>query len=509
MSIRKRPNQIGFLGISAILLAVFFSQLIPSTTHANSGPTSRTTTPKVTIDIGETLALSATDVNIVITPHPAGPVFATGTSDISILTNAFGYILQMSAIDSTLEGDDSSISSIVSSQTGTEMLSDTSLASSWGYTKAAVSNVQGNSNDLSRSFSPIPTTTVTLSDLDRNNDSYTGSENIAIGYGVKAAPTLPYGTYTRTVTFTAVTTMPIRRSIFDITNMQDFALYPDTCANTPTPANTATEAITNLSGYELGQTGIDKVPTAVLVDTREDGINSYTVRKLADGNCWMTENLRLGSSLSAIRLTASDTDFNSDYRKANGMTLSAAQTSGNTAWGQNPYDRIDSQKHLFYNSNTMQDNSGVTQIIGGYYSWYTAVAYSGPHYDAGTGEPGEPALSDITTRTVFLDSICPKGWRLPGTSEDKSFNALLATYGIYNGNSAPIKFKSAPLHFIISGSYAYAGGVNKVGTEGIWWLNTSGGTTAKAYRLIAGDASMLSDGTGNRGNGCSVRCVAR
>ncbi|MBQ3306069.1 hypothetical protein IJH02_01370, partial [Candidatus Saccharibacteria bacterium] len=75
--------------------------------------------------------------------------------------------------------------------------------------------------------------------------------------------------------------------------------------------------------------------------------NSYTVRKLADGNCWMTENLRLTGSKT---LTSSDSNVSSDF------SLPAANTSFTTSC-----------------SNTAYNMSSGNTTYGNYYNWYAAT----------------------------------------------------------------------------------------------------------------------------------------
>ena len=58
-----------------------------------------------------------------------------------------------------------------------------------------------------------------------------------------------------------------------------------------------------------------------LSDVRDN--NTYTVRKLADGNCWMSENLRLNGGTT---ITPANSDVSSNF------TLATAQTIGATVW---------------------------------------------------------------------------------------------------------------------------------------------------------------------------------
>ena len=110
-------------------------------------------------------------------------------------------------------------------------------------------------------------------------------------------------------------------------------------------------------------------------DVRDD--KTYTVRKLADGNCWMTSDL-LYRPAEGEKLISSTTDL---------QTISAWTTTAQAT----DYTGIGSENGI---------------------NWYLAIA-------------GQ----DVTTNnTAINDSICPKGWRLPSNgSATKSFKYLQQT----------------------------------------------------------------------------------
>ena len=155
--------------------------------------------------------------------------------------------------------------------------------------------------------------------------------------------------------------------IFKISSMQEMTY--EVCENTTTPLNDANGIDT--TGEHRGDNSF--VPSKTLVDTRDN--SSQTVRKLADGRCWMTDNLRL------INKTISSTDSNLPP----GETY-AVPASDDTSFG---YTNDVSSAYL-------------DSTYGGYYSFYAATAGKG-----GTSLASGNATGDI----------CPKGWRLP-TSDD-------------------------------------------------------------------------------------------
>ena len=169
------------------------------------------------------------------------------------------------------------------------------------------------------------------------------------------------------------------------------------------------------------------VPQRVLSDVR-DG-STYKIRKLADGNCWMVQNLHLGNGSRTYNLTSADSDVTAPF------TLPIAQTSGTQSWGWYTTSSAVNSKHLFYNSSS---------DTGNWYNWYTATA--------GTGTL-EYMGSDVTS------SICPKNWQLPSAFNAKSYDNLLKTvYGIFKNDSlydhASIqRLRSDPFLLVEAGGY--------------------------------------------------------
>lgn len=81
-------------------------------------------------------------------------------------------------------------------------------------------------------------------------------------------------------------------------------------------AFTATEC-SSLDTY----TGSDTSAVITLTDTHDD--NTYDIAKLADGNCWMLENLRLGSTSGPVTLTPVETK---NQPRADSSAVSSAPT---------------------------------------------------------------------------------------------------------------------------------------------------------------------------------------
>lgn len=155
-----------------------------------------------------------------------------------------------------------------------------------------------------------------------------------------------------------------KEPIESITYMQE--MTPDICSLTSTPLYSASE-----------------VPHNTLIDTRDN--KTYTVAKLADGNCWMTQNLRLGSFDEELMLTSDDTDFYIPAQPSARYYLPKATSSTSETWSLD-YDN----GHVFLDPD---------DEYGGFYNWRAVTAGSG----SGLSPEKDNARS----------SICPKGWHLP------------------------------------------------------------------------------------------------
>ena len=112
------------------------------------------------------------------------------------------------------------------------------------------------------------------------------------------------------------------------------------------------------------------------------------------------------------------------------------------------------------------------------------------------------------------DSICPKGWRLPGYSGDGSYVELLKPYSNRSGNASDLAqgdtiAQVSPLAFLRSGGYSYSGGAptNQASYGGYW--SGKPYSVTNAYYLRFASTSLSPQDNNRRGTGRSVRCLAR
>ena len=302
----------------------------------------------------------------------------------------------------------------------------------------------------------------------------------------------------------------------------------------------------------------NEIPSELqVVDIRDDKI--YWIAKLADGHCWMTQNLDLDLETVATNvepLTSENTDLNTygsngydssnGYSKdANGVitwtperntipTSSISSTGSISGWtndDNNPYsidtgdwywignwknNGTDTWYTSAMNNYLNTDGSGAGDKfsmseytgngkhghVGNYYNWSATIAnnYSSS-YRAST-------LADITTNPQ--NSICPAGWRLPTVSNTSDtdgstneFRRLVTLYGTGNDKA----LTASPLWFVRGGN-VYSGSLSNSGYLGCYWSSTVL-SSSSAYYLYFNSSYVNPASNGYRYNGRSVRCVAR
>ena len=202
----------------------------------------------------------------------------------------------------------------------------------------------------------------------------------------------------------------------------------------------------------------NKTGATTLTDNRDGTVRSYDVSKLADGSCWMTTNLALGTDSSVI-LTSEDTDL----EEGTTFTLPAGDTTSYTSTTREPRIRL-------------TNNSG-TSDNGVYYTWSAAVA-------------------DTTSRSDSpTTSICPKNWDLPTREQ---YSTLISAS---SWNSSSNLTYDLPSQFKNDGGFTN-GSTFYVTTSGRYWTSTSSSSTL-AYNASVGSSSITlraNSGTAAGGN---------
>ncbi len=263
------------------------------------------------------------------------------------------------------------------------------------------------------------------------------------------------------------------------------------CASQPTPA--------------AGETS---VPTKTLIDIRDK--KTYTIAKLKDGNCWMTDNLALEGG-TTLTIEDSDLDPNVYINKWRTYTLPVATTSGFSNTQVNDKNGT----ATYPNQQVRNPVSPDANKYGAYYSWCVATAgtcLQGAYADIipnsnNAGNAGNAANTTTLTSGNASSSICPKGWQLPvngNTTTDKSYGKLLS--GL-SGSAGSTTMQGTPYNFVYGG-FVDISSLYYAGSYGYYWSSTAYSATV-AYRLSFSSSGVYPSSNYDRYFGLSARCVAR
>ena len=314
-------------------------------------------------------------------------------------------------------------------------------------------------------------------------------------------------------------------------NLQDGNKVAELCGNT---AQSITGSLT--TAPTDGTANLSSV--SALTDQRDN--NTYAIAKLADGKCWMIENLRLentaehnsdGSLAQGYGISTTYGNFaglaepeSANFTistTANSLYYSGTQSGDATVnigtsnypeyrmprynnWN-NQSTSADRPQNPTTNSATNSTTNAGMYSYGNYYTWHAAMAnttlYSGPTATDADGK---------TSETVNT-SLCPTGWRLPygrntgnGTIAGGFYNL---NYKINNDSNvtestASLKLRSFPNNFLYSGYFE-----SHRGSFGYYWSSTANSGSNSWYLYLR--SSNVTPGTSlnDKCNGQSIRCT--
>ena len=298
-------------------------------------------------------------------------------------------------------------------------------------------------------------------------------------------------------------------------------------------------SLQNWSGCSSLQSGA----VTALTDQRDN--ETYAVAKLADGNCWMIENLRLENTETdntngtlaqgydasfaglanpeELSLFDNITTANSLY-SIDGSTDKTI--SGNSYYlgyrfprynnVNTPTTATDRPSNPTTNYSTNNTTNAGMYSYGNYYTWAAAIA--------------DTTNYSTNNQSITSTSICPTGWHLP-KGGDKSneinndFWTLIVAY--LNGGTNPANYddqtypyyvstveagpvsnalRAYPNNFVYSGIIV-GGSVSNRGFNSYYWSSTAN-SGINAYNLYF-ISSSVSPGTnnGDKTIGRSIRCL--
>ena len=449
------------------------------------------------------MPLAATNSTVTISFSPTAatgtvtPVDSTGAKakvDVKAtvrVQNSGGYSVYVGSNSSQLKNGANVIDSVESATSYANL-----PVNRWGYSFVKGTTVQD-------SYKAMPATLRSTA-LDSNTSTSIKDETrtYMLSFAANIGSDKPAGTYTNQVTMSVVSSPLEVSNEFGIDTMQEM-----------------TSAI--CSSVAAGTTD-------QLRDTR-DG-KYYWVSKLADGKCWMTQNLDLDLNSSTTPLVPATSDVSASWTPNNGVwdpdtgyepayTATTASSStiladntGQRSWSlgnyritnpttsndcgypKNDASQCTAQFTAYTTPTTQNKDANAHYILGNHYQWNAATAGTG-----GTISSGQAT-----------SSICPKGWKLP----ESNSTAVGSFGGLINAGSIGTdvaKLTSAPYYFVRGGVIYQAINLFRfAGDQGRYWSSTPHSSGANAYYLGFWSTSSISpSSSSSRQLGFSVRCIAR
>lgn len=219
-------------------------------------------------------------------------------------------------------------------------------------------------------------------------------------------------------------------------------------------------------------TGSNDDAIITLTDDRDGVTRSYRVAKLADGKCWMLDNLRLGSTSGTIGLTPANTNI------ANNFTLPRVMTSGSSS-SSTPYA-----------FGSVPGDTGANATNYGYlYNWPAATA--------GQTTSTMPDNSGNTP-----SDICVTGWRLPTGGSAGEYAGLHSAMGSTHGSwQYGSRFKA-----VFAGNWT-GGSFGSQGSVGLLWTATAYTSSGNAYSARIVSNGVQPENNSSRSAGLAVRCI--
>lgn len=270
-----------------------------------------------------------------------------------------------------------------------------------------------------------------------------------------------------------------------------------------------------------------------LTDQR-DG-ETYAVARLADGYCWMIENMRLGNTNSDNATGALAKGYGGQFAglaTPEEMSLFSSTATANTLYstdGANDtinigasnaayriprYSNINTPANISNRPQNPTDNTATMYSYGNYYTWPAAIA--------------DTTFYTTNNLNLLGTSICPSRWYLPrgGNISNLSYSdfwrlvvngvnhgVMPANFGItqpyYDDTEAgPIAnaLRAYPNNFVYSGTINY-GQVNERGSGGEYWSSTAGNGYYSYSMVISGHYLDAGTGAGFIPSGATIRCV--
>lgn len=289
---------------------------------------------------------------------------------------------------------------------------------------------------------------------------------------------------------------------------------------------------------KTGKLTADLSSITALTDKRDN--QTYAVARLADGNCWMIENLRLeaegtiGDNINDPSVTNESLSQGYDGVFTGLADPETANFSDSTisnslygVEGSGKPNVIDTTSHTvnnvnytgyyfprYRNTNTSSPIANPTisgtniYSYGNYYTWAAAIANTA-YFNNYSGTTGSDAANT---------SICPKGWRLPLGAYRNDINLTFSKLDYQMGGTGlnqegaagttqSKKWRSFPNNLLYSG-HALNNNISHRGTYGLYWSSSARNQSrGNAFIIYLGSSVLRPSFSDRNYRGFSVRCV--
>lgn len=232
---------------------------------------------------------------------------------------------------------------------------------------------------------------------------------------------------------------------------------------------------TQITMQNMESAACSSVPV-VAIDTRDN--QEYLVQRLADGKCWMIDDLRLGS----VALSESLSSENTNISEESTFVLPSSSALNNDY--ATPQINADNAGQ---NINSFGNTSGKAGV---YYNFCAA--------SAGT-------VCSKNTPDPATEDVCPAGWRLPTGGLDGEQKALFDLVG------GTAQLAQPALSLTFSGWYDYHNGgtVKEFETASWLWSSTPKNVTDKTFEGFIGRTKNHFDQGVFENYGLGIRCVMK
>ncbi|MBR2544326.1 hypothetical protein IKF04_03450 [Candidatus Saccharibacteria bacterium] len=253
--------------------------------------------------------------------------------------------------------------------------------------------------------------------------------------------------------------------------LQDANKVTELCGTTTTNGT-----LVQAPAYGAGTANLSSV--SALTDQRDN--QTYAIAKLADGKCWMIENLRLDNQYTvgnnqtdpSVTNESLSQGYNPSFigladpesaKFSNSITPNSLYTTETDVEGKNTISGSNQGYRFprYNNDNTSQRAANTTNTdvntysYGNYYTWAAVIADT----------------TDYASGNHNTTSICPTGWHIPTGNTSGEYYTLNANTNSGATNTST-GLRAYPTNFLYSG-YFYISSISRRGGYGLYWSSTA------------------------------------